>query len=835
MRASPPVSSAHCSSYHSLETCSTVLTARTLFRKAGSDTRWREALVVSGVTVAGILAALVAIEIAGDAVTVRRERMLLLLAGLGVTVVALPWRLAVAAGCALALVWVVSYAAFTEIPDRHFLVTPVSATAGGSAYYGSPYRPNQLTEGLLVTIVLAVAVAAAVIARRRPGWAHRLAGPSAEPDPQAEGSPTRPRLRIALLVAGALVAMLALFPNLHAAVYQRPLSQLEPNWDVQVSLAWASFASVQDLAPGKDYFYAYGGQWLFNEFPLGDLWHWLGAVAIASIAGAGLWRLGPAQGRATRAFACVAFLPLFSVWAGASWRYALPFAVAVLYASIGPAQHRRPTWGHLGLAVVLVFAGFYEGSNVLYAVSGGVFVLTGELVSGRVPLRPVADVLRRVAVDALPLLAAIALVPLTWVTTSSVEGYWRLYTGFSEVASASAHDQTQLSALRDDYMSFASLNMFWVTMPVLLLVVGLFHSARPNPRSVAASRILLAGTGVSLFIVLKHLIRPLEDQTLIVPIIALTWAAAMLWQARHLAVVAAAGACAGVSASVYEQTDAVTNYLDSARDLPKRTGDNLSLFGEGAAIDRMSRKRFARERFPNWPVEQAAASELDRAMRNSRDRSFAVLGDAQYLYAFYAQRPPYHNQLYDASRRVEQEAMVEALERQDPAYVFWRKDYAQDQVPQYVRDPLVFRYVIDHFVPAQGGPINDVLQRRRPGEAINASYWRDRIGDTIDLGYVPYSSDALDADECSSGDDCVTYAVLEGHPRDKGESPAMRIAGPGGSFGVTLKARPGKRGYPVRLDRMWFHALLGGPPTVTSQSGGWSARIVRLRTGDDLY
>ena len=83
-----------------------------------------------------------------------------------------------------------------------------------------------------------------------------------------------------------------------------------------------------------------------------------------------------------------------------------------------------------------------------------------------------------------------------------------------------------------------------------------------------------------------------------------------------------------------------------------------------------------------------------------------MLGDAPILYTWFGQKPPFQMQLWDASRRSEQEVVVRALKKEDPEFVFWRYDFDQDAVPQYVRDPIIFRYVVDNYVPVRVTPMS---------------------------------------------------------------------------------------------------------------------------------
>jgi hypothetical protein len=66
----------------------------------------------------------------------------------------------------------------------------------------------------------------------------------------------------------------------------------------------------------------------------------------------------------------------------------------------------------------------------------------------------------------------------------------------------------------------------------------------------------------------------------------------------------------------------------------------------------------------------------------------------------------------------------------------------------------------------------------------------------------------------------------------------LRVTGPqGDSFSAVVETSPDKQRYPVRLDRLWFSALVGPAPevSVASPGGDWAVRREGRKTGDALY
>jgi hypothetical protein len=115
-----------------------------------------------------------------------------------------------------------------------------------------------------------------------------------------------------------------------------------------------------------------------------------------------------------------------------------------------------------------------------------------------------------------------------------------------------------------------------------------------------------------------------------------------------------------------------------------------------------------------------------------------------------------------------------------------------------------------------------------------ARFWQHTLG-SIALASIPSLSSGIDAADCSGGDGCNEYVMLSGRALDSVQEMTVRIGGRHGEFQVTLNSQPGQMSYAIRLDRLWFAPLLGPHPSVTSETPGWTARLERRQTGDDLY
>jgi hypothetical protein len=736
-----------------------------------------------------------------------------ILLGFTILVAAMPGLRGMALGAAAAgAAWVVAVLAVQVVPDHLNPGPPVADAVGVSAFDGAPYRGGQIAAVLAIGTVLAAGLIAARALRRR---ADVGADPAMEPAAPGSGG------RVVLL--GLAVAALSLTPDLQDFAFSIANLPGGSHWDRSNLAAW-DYLVDQGLVPMKDFFYPYGHQWLYRMLPWGAYIKWLLQISMLALAAWALWRL-------VRRPVAVAICLIAPAVVGASdpalWRYLPPYLMAVTYAALPPASHRRPVLGHLAFGAACLLSVFVGPELLIYGVAGCAFVLVGELVSARLR-RPLRSLLRGLAIDAAPALGAVALILLLWLVEGSAEGNLRFSLGLGGVSAASA-----TAAGGGNVYLWPTLHSFDVAVPALLAAAGLVFALFDRKGERAVPPLLLGASGVSLVLLMKHLVRPVDLGMFTIALVALIWVTVLLWRRTFVPLVGTAFAAVAFVGFQGDQNN-VGDYALGAVKSPAHVVRSVRFALSPSRVDDAKRKRRAESSFPGW-AELAGLNEFRATARNPDRASFAVLGDAPLLYPILGQRPPYHVDLYDAARIEEQQAVLKALRRDRPRYLVWRWHYSQDDVPYSVRNPLVFAYAIRHYVPVRKGPVADVLRSRKPHEPIPVSYWQDRLGSAVALGFIPSYSRARDAKPCTGGEGCAPYALVSGGPGAMGGPVAVRISGRGRDYTAIFRARPGVSTYGVRLDRLWYWPLVGPRPKVRPGTPGWPARSARLAMGDDLY
>ncbi len=690
---------------------------------------------------------------------------------------------------------------------------PVDRAVGAAAYFDTPYVPAQLASG--VALLLAFGAAAAVRHRR---------GPAAVPPP-AEAPGGRGPWIVALVTA---VIAAALLPDPWARLSPAALAPIPFQWDAGNTLTW-DWMLEGGLKPVRDYFFPYGHASVFAATPWGPAWHWLSQVLLLGVTAWAFWRL--ANRSVARTLVAVGLVGLLLYGQPVADRYYCGVLMGIVYAAIGPAAHRRPGFGHLLLAVVTLYTGWYEPDVLVMGVAAMVFVALGELVAGRIRLAP-REAVRRLVVDAAPL-ATIALVPVIWALEGTFDENRRFWLAVRAISAASARDEDRYSPLAKLEVAVTPTTIS-VLLPLLLLVGGLALARVRTREARSASLLFLIGAAACEVLLAKHLVRDVTTQVAVLGLTIVIPAAALLWSRQNVWLAALIGVFAGLTFGYFQQTRAVSNVFAAAFAAPGHALDSLRLPGRYAEVSQAERARFSPTRFDTWT--DARIAENLQALRNGDpNRRFAVLGDSPMLYVLLQQLPPYHVELYDASRIEEQEVYVDELRKLDPEFIVFRRDQAQDEVPMEVRSPLIFDYIVRNYVPRRRGDVWDILARR--GEApIAVDFWRTRLG-ALNLGAVPRHSRADSAPACTGGPDCHLYAMLRGHTDSEHERVWLRVTGADGqAFAAAVDVWSHDDSYPVRLDRLWFWPLVGPSPRVEVQRpAGWTAKVEGRQTGDDLY
>ncbi len=727
---------------------------------------------------------------------------------------------------ALVAAWWLAVLLARYLPDLINPAPPVSQAVGAGVFFGTPYEGAQI--GAVISLAVPTVIALASLLPRGHLLARRGFRAASGTQAAEAGALRAPRPPLTVWL-GTVVLAATLVPDLKTYLTGMTFPVSYSTWDATNLTAWQGFVHA-GLVPMKDFFYPYGFQWLWTTGSYGPIFQWLAEVAMLSIAAWSLWRLS--GGRTWRVLACLLVIMLAGGWAQ-TWRFLPALLVAVAYAAIRPAQRPRPAREYLVFFAACMLAVFVEPDLLPVGLAGAVMVLVGEIVAGKVT-RPARRLVLGLALDAVPVLAAVAGIVLIWLALGTVSGEVRFLGNLSAVSAQSAPDEVTYGPLGLAVLHLDA-NVLYAAVPALMATLGLVCARFQGRDGSSVYTILLAASGVSLLLLVKHFVRSVGDEVISAAVIALAWSVILVWRRESVFRAAACGAAIAAIFTLLAENGGLSlaAYARTAVGAPRRAARSVLVPFDASLRVQASLGAFAPARFPRWP---------DRAIALTYARSFpaptppfALIGDAPLVYVLLGQSPPYQSELYDASPIAEQHAMLRSLARQDPPYVIWRQDGTEDPLPYQVRDPLVFTWMIANYVPLRQFGTWDILRRRRASDGLAAAFWTSALGAAEeDLGYIPSYSGAAGASSCSGPPGCVHYAVVHG-PAVAGRLITFDVTGNGTSYTVNLRARAGVQTYPVRLDRLWFWPLVEGKATLRSLTPGFTVRNMGLRSGDNLY
>jgi len=717
------------------------------------------------------------------------------------------------------VVWIGAIAVAVGVPQVYNPGPSVTDAVGAAGYFGTPYEGQQAAILVALALLVGAAVAYRLVRARPPAPDVAVASPLPRPD----------RASVLALAVGVVVVALTLLPDLHDRLLG-PLDQLSgTDWDLSNVTAW-NWLEMRGAIPMRDFFFPYGGTWLFGRYPWGPAIEWLYQFVVIGLFGWALWRLS--GGRTVRVVLCLLALAAFAIFATGVWRYGPALAPALCFAALGPARHTRLTWGHAVFGLACLVAAF-TGPDILglYALAAVVLVAFGEWLRVRRPWRVWA---RGLAIDAIPLVLAAVLLVLSWLVTGTFEGNARLWLHLPAASAGYALNEVDDGALAHVSLS-PSVGSLAIALPFLVVAGGIVQSLWNRDGDRGTGPILLAAGAIAFVTLGKVMVRPVGTQIDLVPLLALTWSAILLCGTRALLATAAGGAALGAMFVLVQSTqDTLGTYLSGAIDAPRHVVRSLSVLGERDAIAKRSGELFGSYRLAKMPEVRVA--NTIRAATRGNVPTVAALGDSAMIYPVLNQTPPYHVNFYDSSPIAEQQKMLSELKRMDPGLLVWNHFWGTDNMSYWIRDPLIFTWAVEHYTPVGQAPGDTfLLAKRAPNQAVQYEWWRARFPSLLDLGYVPSESDGASLDSCSGGAGCVPYAIVHGRPSGRGQWIVITVNGNGGDYRVLMRQRPPDDVYAVRLDRLWFWPIIGPAPRVTSSTPGFSVRVERKQAGDRLY
>jgi hypothetical protein len=720
--------------------------------------------------------------------------------------------------------------AMLQLLKSHAAFPAVNSAVGAAAFFGiSVVSETRAVNGaIFIATLVAIAISTFWLAKQ-----HQL---------HVALSSERTRVRLAYFVPVFILCGWFALPQAAQMLASAPSWVHETAFDSQNVLAW-EFLRFHGKLPYRDFWFPYGGLYnrlaplypdLLIEF-LNDL------LLIAIFIWFGLKILRNRIGILLGLLAVYEFSTALHVFnGGASPRYFLCFA-AVLMAAVAVEEASALYYGLLGAFFAYVVS--QESSQAIYAAPA-----CAVLIGAGVCLAPIRErrmqQTRSLAIGIATGLIGLAIVLGKMGWNGQLAEWWRF---ISKIGDSAAYGAGR--APIPQWVSLqARLASGALVLVVLLIVGGAVHAIWPicGRRSMYQWLPLSLGV-VSLMIFQKQIIRSgMETQFLGIPVLGgvlLVWQrlTALNRQRVYPVAVFCAGflfCCFVFDPAVWDAT--IAPQLAAMRRAPQ----NLQ-----ALCCRSEQWARAREAYFLPQAFQFSGfgagflngiqlrERLQSAAPTTPTESIYNLGNDPLLYVMLRKPMPFYSNIYNESPVYAQQKTVDWLQQYQPKYVFWEPGANEfDNVPNQVRVPLLYTYVIEHYRYLKTDGKYDILQRIGPSDHPDVTYWSSKLGTNVDLGYIPATSSLSDGPGGSTTTPLLEVSVASPQ-RDAQLTLPLRAGRQ--NWTVAFKELPKKKMYVIRLDRIALleaersngvQIIVGAPPTGTT---------IRLRRTpvpvEDLY
>ena len=700
----------------------------------------------------------------------------------------------------------------------------VELAVGNGVYSGYP----KVSEYSLLYLLVGVSIAFGVLL----GALYRLSAGRAESAVRTEyiAETQQPRsawLAPAWAVFGVLILALSL-RDIAGGIESIQASATQFDYDSLNIETWNYLYQVGYL-PFKDFWFPYG----FSSFAMGRTP--LALVAMSAhcallyivLAGSLFIILDK---RLLWSVCCV--LGVIALEATGSFRGVYRYFISLdLVVLCGAVFLRSPTRvGGFLFGLFGAYGTIFEPSQSLYAAPACSIILLYSLIRGYLIgalSRTLQALLTSIAIGG----TIIAGFLVSLASTDQLDGLVRTYSrlGSSAVSSTVAGEmKTWLSnPLTPEGMVLVG--------SLFLLSVGVFSISRASSREKVNTWFVVLGIGITTMCIFgKHLVRPhMANQFLgliFVGGVVVVWGACRdLNRTQRFLLVAGFGAlCSALSGG-----SKAWELLESAISAPHKIGRGVQVLAAGRDTGRAAYEAlFSQGRLsPVYPIIPALSMAREEVAHTAgMNRDFFVLGDEAFLYNVFRQKPPPFISLYNSSDVRDQADIVTWLETNRPSIVVSNSGALFfDGVPNVVRVPLLYKYVMTHyrFYEEAGG---FWLLVRREAPVFDDRPWVDRLGTELDLGALPSLSTIGQRPLCrlaSNETSCrpVLHISRRGPEADEAKTLVLVVSQRGTEYTLLVRALASREDLFVRLDRLWF---------VNDQDEAFSAGLRAGATGTSV-
>jgi hypothetical protein len=669
---------------------------------------------------------------------------------------------------------------FLYVPDIYLGLDSVNSTIGRAVFFGSSIKPNQLSVFLAFTICSLFGVTF--------NYYMKNTSNSLENKNDDKGFLSS-QMNVLIFF---LFAFILLNPDLVKNITNKMNINFSNDWDSNNINTW-SYMMKNGMVPVKDFWYPYAGRAIFHfDAVYSDFYLSLYKVfTFGSFVSSLYFLFKPRLIFCLLILSAIIISEDLKIFWGVS-RYLPAFIIPLLYLSISFNSKSFLTLPRILFWLNVAIIMFFEPNILVYSSPAIILKLILDVFFEKKELRLIV---KKSILDFLPLIVLLLIYLLTIKHLNMLDNLLSFYLSLGDHAIKSSIPTDLNGNLIKSLVLFS---------PFLGLSYGILFLSRKNINNNSYLAIIFISlTGIMLL--QKHLSRPMDWQLFILPNLILIILFFQNSKQTTIFNYIVKGSCFGLILFLFANNNYFEKFKIKISNFPSNLYSNLRLITSDEYKDLIinSQKQILTPaNFVSYRDEVNIYNKLKQELRET----FFVLTDNPIFYVLANKHPPYHINVYDSSPIYEQKQNINWIKKNDPKYVIMDKNKLFfDLVPNILRIPLVYEYLVKHYEFYKSFDNFEVLKKKKIDDKVDRSYWLKILGQKVDFGFIPLASKIDTNNECKNfSENCRPVLKIKLLENNLNKNLKIKLIKDDLEYEIYIKINPEYNDYNVLLDRTLF-------------------------------
>jgi hypothetical protein len=345
-------------------------------------------------------------------------------------------------------------------------------------------------------------------------------------------------------------------------------------------------------------------------------------------------------------------------------------------------------------------------------------------------------------------------------------------------------------------LSFTSFFIFITFLIFVILNIRIIYKYR----DLTLTYITMGFFSISLFVLQKHIIRPMDWQFLIIPfmffVIYIVYTSDIIKSKLMFFIY---GVCISILFANAALLGSSERYFTHITGGFSRIVNSIKfLLDDFKTINKINNGSF------NIDSDEYAVAKYVK-LHSEKNSDLYVINDSSNIYIYYQGLHPFHSNSYNMSPLGDQLINLNWLIDSKPKYaVLDRTKLNFDLVPNNIRNPLIYNYIVNNYSYLLSIGRFDILLLNSSNTNTDYVYWTKLLGDSIDLKYIPMYSNPYSCSNKKSDSNVADIRLL--NPSNFDGDVILRFHYKSGrDFYVKFHPSTEKSNYWINLNRLWFY------------------------------